>query len=446
MERYYKSKEKLEQIASDIIYADLQPKDYKRLTEGANAAQLFRFMQLSLEYQIKVNKVLESKEISKLKKEIKALKKQATPYRCPYCPSFLTTEADSLKRHLESQHLPQQKSQPIPPPIAPLDTDALVNEIKTVIEGQVSHATAVVQEDLKTIGETLKLIMKWNPDNHDITVMLDGGLSTLNKQTRDIQDSVDEAQGKIDQILRRLDVPKPSTPPPPVPVIDKVTTPKKESIHALERERKYPWIRDMDMVKSRYPPPSNEMIRRKMDSLVASVRLAVEKGYDVSKLMEEAKRATLSKFEVDSAVDRLTAESEANKALKRAASMSTHGAFPSRPQQPPQQQGRPQSVRTPGSKQAHFGDVHYYQDKPIDIEGQDRQSATSQSGRDRASSFDPTNTSSSSSPSSNQDPASGYFAGSYGGLHSPDSAYYDQGGQYSPVASEGGISSYSYKG
>lgn len=291
----------------NVTYADLGPQDYDMLTEGANAAQLFRLMQLSIEYAIAVqdeataqrnafeqkalqlaaDKVRLKKRIEELEKELEALRKklksQEGIYRCPYCVKTYGVNR-GLAAHLEREHAPAGAP-------AALPVDELVSKLGTI-----------VREDGKDTRDKLDRVLSWNPKDHVITDTIMGHADGRFFLLRGL---LEEIKGLLSGRPTEP-VPIPSMPKPPIEepaVVAAAPPPPDTSADALLRGRKHRWFpNEIPSLLARYPRPADGALNDMMTASTGKVRV-VNTEEALARIRNLARKGPLTVQDVEAATE-----------------------------------------------------------------------------------------------------------------------------------------------
>lgn len=272
----------LQDNINNITFSDFHENDLAVLSEEANALQLIRLSQLTIEYQLNVQDYLleqrtraESEierlraenaemaslleqqrgKIINLKKALKTKKNTPPPltlYPCTLCPSTFST-AEFLSAHITRRH-------ETPAPVSAVDS-----ELAQKLLREVQEARDVLSADVRTIQDMLNaLTCEFGAGQDEVLNEL---RIHVDRRTEDVLDEIMQLNGISDELTHHS---RPTSPTPPRRYepeqsddYDPYEEKKQRLRRVLERHAKlkYIWFKDLPYLKARYPaPPANELM------------------------------------------------------------------------------------------------------------------------------------------------------------------------------------------
>lgn len=315
-----KSREEFRSFVEGLVRADLGPEHYSLFTEPANVVQLFRVMQLSVEWAVYVQKhEIKRREaaedaFAKLKAENKGLtaelkrlqeelrKGQSPAFRCPYCPNGkVLVDAERARKHM-AKHFdkPAPPPPPPPPPPAPMpqpqNLDELKDYLRRLLDGMpdksaIASILAWLQENCARRPET--------KDQHDGVM---NKLEALSNKLDNIEAKVSQPAAPRPQTPPRVrtpppaprpepeHIPRPAPPAPPAP-----ESPRSRLRRVLEKRKyhKHIWFKQYPFLLARYPPPP---VARIMDALAN--KRAIVRGMTSDRLQHMQVRPTYARARI----------------------------------------------------------------------------------------------------------------------------------------------------
>ena len=239
----YRDGAALQRNFDNICFADINEADFPMFTEPANVVQLFRLMQLTMEYQLHVQTQLmdtirSQKEWidahqhrnAKLRKELEELRrgKAQQAHRCGECNAAFSSP-EFLERHVQRRHRGQQQA----------DMGPLMKEL----------AAIRAQIDSTSLKELQRMA--------DLELNVEGVTGDAVAQIKL------HVTLEADRIIRELSG-RPAPAPAPVFVPSK---PEPAAVHPLERQPKYVWFKNMPFLLARYPAPPPGVLMKTLKTL-----------------------------------------------------------------------------------------------------------------------------------------------------------------------------------